>query len=200
MTKLILIRHGETEKNISRELYTADDLETLNEKGKTQMRATALVLKKMSPSVIYSSTEKRAQESAEILSRELNVPLKTIDGMQERNWGDFSGKLWSEVETILNQMSLEERYNYVPPNGESWKEAEERLIKAVNIVLKENEGKAVIIISHGGAIRILMPYLLNLPKEESFKHDPANASISIFNYIDGKFIKRIIDDTSHLKT
>ena len=72
------------------------------------------------------------------------------------------------------------------------------MINSVKKILKESYNKTVVIVSHAGAIRALMPYLLNAPKEESFKYNPANASISVFDYTGKKFIKRLIDDTSHL--
>ena len=162
------------------------------------MKATASALKKFNPVVVYSSTEKRAQESAQILSQELELPFKKITGIQERNWGDFAGKTWPEIKTVLDPMTFGERYSYVPPNGESWEEFETRMIKAIKRVLEKNKDKTVAIVSHGGAIRVLMPYLLNLPKEESFKYDPANASVTVFDYQENKFVKRLINDTSHL--
>lgn len=162
------------------------------------METTALVLQKSNPSVVYASSEKRALESATILSQKLNVPLKDIAGLQERNWGLFSDKPWSEVKVVLDKMSLEERYNYIPPGGESWKEFEERLVSAISKVLERNKDKTIIIVSHGGAIRALMPYLLGVPREESFKYDPANASITIFDRNEGGFTARLVNDTSHL--
>jgi broad specificity phosphatase PhoE len=198
MTTLILIRHGETTKNISDRLHRDKDPEPLNERGRIQMKATALALQKLNPSIVYASTEKRALESAAILSQKLSVPLENINGLQERNWGIFSDKPWSEVKAVLDKMSLEERYNYIPPGGESWKQFQERLVSAINKALEENKNKTVIIVSHGGAIRALMPYLLEVPREESFKYDPANASITVFDYNGGKFTARLVDDTSHL--
>lgn len=198
MTKLILIRHGETSKNVEGKLHRDKDEEELNEKGKSQMKITSLALKQYCPSIIYASREKRAQESAKIIAETLNLSVKTIDGLQERNWGDLSGKSWSEIRVILDPMTLDERYNYVPPNGESWKEFEIRLKNAINQVLSHNEGKNIVIVSHGGSIGALMPYLLGAPREESFKYDPASASITVFNYDGSVFIQEKVDDTSHL--
>lgn len=198
MIKLILIRHGETDKNIGKKLHQAQDLESLNGKGVGQMEKTASALKTENVGIIYSSNEQRAIESGKILSRKLAVPFKIILGMQERNWGKFSGKPWPEVEAILKPMSFDERYNYVPPGGESWKEFETRLIGSLKRILNENQGKTVIIVSHGGAIRALMPYLLNVPKGESFKYDPHNASITSFDYDGEKFFPKTINDTAHL--
>jgi broad specificity phosphatase PhoE len=199
MTTLILVRHGETKKNKAGELHGAFDSELLTAKGRRQLIKTSEALKNMNISLVYTSEENRAQESAKIVSENLGVPLKKIAGLQERNWGDFSGKSWDEVKEVLDPMTLQERFTYKPPEGESWKEAEERLINVVKKVLRMNEGKTVAIITHGGAIRILMPYLLGAPIEETFKHDPDNGSLTIFEYSDGKFKAKRINDTSHLK-
>lgn len=199
MGKLILIRHGETNKNVSNVLHSKDDPESLNELGKFQINKVADHLYPFLPVKIYSSDETRALESAEILSNALSVPVASIDGLQERNWGVFTGKPWSEVQNVLKPMSLEQRYNYVPQNGESWKEFETRLINAVNEVTKNIGDKAVAVVTHGGVIRALIPYLLQIPREESFKYNFDNASLSIFEYDGINFSKVIINDISYLK-
>lgn len=199
VTKLVLVRHGETKTNVGGKLHIAGDLEKLTKKGRAQIKITAKYLGSLNPATIYCSKEKRAGESAEIISKICNAPLLAINGLEERNWGDFSNKTWDEVKEVLEPMSLEKRYNYVPPKGESWKEVEERIIKTIDHILKDNQGKVVVVVSHAGTIRILMPYLLKAPKEETFKHNPDNASITIFDYSRGKFEKERINDTSHLK-
>lgn len=185
MTKLILIRHGETDKNVNNSLHATNDSESLNNNGIEQIRLTANKLISLSPSKIYSSKERRAIESANILSESLNVPFELINGMEERNWGIFTGKPWDEVKKILDPMTLDERYNYVPPNGESWKTFETRLISAIKKIVDTNSKQTIVVVTHGGAIRALIPYLLNIPREESFKYNPDNASIFLF-YYDGK--------------
>lgn len=198
MGKLILIRHGETEKNICNGLHALNDPEKLNETGRKQMEMTAIRLKRLSPSKIYSSKEKRALESARILSDFLHIPVKEIDGIQERNWGVFTGKPWEEVKRILDPMTLNERYHYVPQGGESWETFEHRLIEAMTKIVNDNTEETVVVVTHGGAIRALMPFLLGVPKEESFKYDPDNASLTIFDFDENGFTKVIADDTAHL--
>lgn len=187
MTKLILLRHGETNKNLDNTLHSIDDDAELNETGILQIEEVAQELKDYLPDIVYSSREKRSLESARILTQALGIPMLELDNIHERNWGKFTGQPWSEVEKILNPMNLDERYNYLPPGGESWKEFEERLTHAVKEVVIENQDKVVLIVTHGGAIRALMPYLLGKPKEESFKYDPKNASFVVFEYENGLF-------------
>ncbi len=198
MGKLILVRHGETAKNVGNSLHGANDPETLNQIGQKQINETANKLKEYSPFKIYTSKERRAIQSAEILSTQLNVPVETLDGMQERNWGVFTGQPWSEVKSVLDPMTLEERYTYVPQDGESWKVFETRLVDAIKKITRENPDKTIVVLTHGGAIRALMPFLLDIPKEESFKYDPDNASLTIFDFNEDRFTKVTVNDTSHL--
>lgn len=196
MGKLILVRHGETSKNVKGRLHSTNDSEILNENGIAQMQKVADRLKEYSVFKIYCSKESRAVESADLLSKSLKIPKTIIDGLQERNWGEFSGKPWSTVQKVLDPMSLEERYTYVPKNGESWESFEKRLVGSIEKVIdKEN---TIVVVTHGGAIRALMPYLLRVPKEESFKYDPGNASLTIFDYDGENYNIETIDDSRHL--
>lgn len=132
MKKLILVRHGETNKNISNKLHQSGDLELLNENGVTQITKTKLA----GIDVVYHSLEARAVQSAKIISDLCGVTAVPLEGLQERNWGVYSNKPWSEVSKILEGLTLEERYLYIPENGESWKDFESRLISVIkNIVL-----------------------------------------------------------------
>ena len=198
MRLLILVRHGETRKNLLSNLHSSDDPESLNKTGIDQIEKTALVLKEYLPFNLYSSIKRRAVESAKIISEINNVPVNFIEGMEERNWGVYSGKPWDDVSKILDPLSLEERFNFVPKNGESWKAFEIRLIKALKRVLTTQD-KNIVIVTHGGSIRALLPFLLNTSKDESFKFDPANASLTIFEIKKHQFRKIVIADTSHLE-
>lgn len=198
MKNLFLIRHGQTNKNISNALHKKGDEETLNNEGKEQIIKTAAKLKAQRITKIYCSNEIRAMESAKIISEICEVPMETISGFEERNWGDYSGKPWSEVKLILDPMNLDERYLYIPPNGESWKDFETRLNETLTKIKNGHDGDNVCVVTHGGAIRALMPLLLNVPKEESFKYDPKNASITLFELENDKYKPLLIDDITHL--
>ena len=198
-TTLIFIRHGETETNVSGKLHKSDDPKELTELGKKQIKLAAQAVKKYNPSVLFSSKERRALQSAKIIADEYGLKVNEVSGLQERDWGDYSGKTWPEIQTILDKMTLEERFNYIPPNGESWKAFDERLKSRLDEIMKDNLGKTIVIVSHGGAIRALMPHLLGVPKEESFKYDPDNASLTVFEYSEGNFEKILVNDTSYLK-
>lgn len=198
MERIILVRHGQTKKNKVGIIHSFGDEELLNETGIDQIKKTASKLEEFSPVKVFSSQGKRATQSGDLIAQNLKVKLEVIRGLEERNWGDFSGRTWEEVAKVLDPMTLDQRYNYIPPNGESWKEFETRLIKTINKILAENKEATTVVVSHGGAIRALMPYFLNMPGDESFKYKPDNASITIFDHKEGKFTKIIVNDTQHL--
>jgi broad specificity phosphatase PhoE len=138
MEKIILVRHGQTNTNVRGVMHAVKDEEVLNEEGKRQMAKVAEDLEYLKPTKIYTSNEKRTKESGDIIAKKFGIPLETLEDIGERNWGDFVGQPWSEVEKILKPMSIEQRYLYTPPNGESWKTFETRLIQAINKIIKEN--------------------------------------------------------------
>lgn len=183
MTQIILVRHGETATNLAGKIHSYEDTAILNQTGKRQIKKIVLKLKKLQPDLIYSSEERRSVQSAEILAENLQIPRKTIPGLQERNWGAFSGKSWKEVtkEIDLKKMTVDQRYKYIPPQGESWQQFEKRLIRAILKIRNDNPNRNIIIVTHMEAIRTLMPYLLHKPLEESFKYDPACASVTVID-------------------
>lgn len=200
MTKLILVRHGETEVNVKGKIHKHGDLEELTKNGVSQIQKTSEALKKLNPWAVYCSKENRAKQSAKIISDRLKLPLYEVEGLEERNWGDYAGLSFQEIKEKagMDKMAFDERYTFHPPYGESWKETEERLLKVLDDIISKNMSKNVVLVTHGGSIRIYMPTLLGVNKEESYKYDPDNASISVFDYKNGKFNKVIYNDTSHL--
>lgn len=197
-TRLILVRHGQTTKNVQGVLHSRSDESVLSELGRQQIGATAERLKGEGVDLIYSSKETRAVQSAQLIAKVLGKEPRSLDGLEERNWGVFEGQPWSKVKAVLDPLGSEQRYEYVPEKGESWQGFETRTNKVIKEIIDENQGKCVVIVTHGGVIRVLMPYFLQAPREESYKYNPKNASLTIFDLEDNHLIPMVVDDTSHL--
>jgi broad specificity phosphatase PhoE len=196
MTKIFFIRHGETKVNARGLMHKTIDKTALSNGGLKQVELLANALKNID--VIYSSNEKRCVQSARILGEKMSIKVNIIDGFQERNWGELSEKSWCEIENIIGKFDFKQRYEYVPPGGESWRGFESRLLKTLELIMKENEGKTIVIVTHGGVIRALMPTFLQKVKQESYKYDPENASITEVEYDDGKWKLIRVNDVRHL--
>ena len=73
-----------------------------------------------------------------------------------------------------------------------------RLETSLDIITK-SDNKVVAVVMHGGALRALMPILKDLPKDNSFQYDFDNASITYFEYSNGKFKSILENSTEHLR-
>lgn len=195
--RLIFIRHGETAINVRGLTHITNDFEDLTEVGMMQAKKAGKFCKEKNVNKIYCSPEQRAQTTAKIISNILEISYKVIGELRERNWGDWEGKPWNEIKQILDTKSLEERYTFIPPNGESWKQMEKRLKQALSAIISNND-ETIAIVTHGGTLRGLIPILNNSPKEISFKYDFANGSVTTFDYIEGQFKEILVNDISHL--
>ena len=197
--RLIFIRHGETEVNIQGKIHFTGDDTGLTAKGIEQIKHTLSVLRRNKAEKVYCSPEKRAEQSAKIITNALRLPLEILKELRERNWGKWEGRHWSGVKEKLDKMGLNERYSFVPPRGESWKQMEERLKNDLKTITSGKE-KCVCIVTHAGALRGLMPILMNEELSISLKYDFDNGSVTIFDYENGKFKEIIVNDISHCKS
>src|SRR3989344_2495369 len=105
MVRLILIRHGKTAKNVRGILHSRSDDSSLDEEGIDQMKRVGRVLKGENVVQLFCSKEKRAVESARIISQICRVTRKEVAGLEERDWGVFEGCPWSDVQAILERLS-----------------------------------------------------------------------------------------------
>lgn len=197
--RLMFIRHGQTNENIHDTIHKhSTQEEGLNEKGRAQIERLVSVCKKNKINTIYTSPEKRAVESAEILAKRLKLPDPIIiDNLREREWGQWQGKPWTEVETILSKMTLSERYTFKPKAGESWQEMDARLEKALNHILEVTSTRAAIV-THAANLRALIPIVKKAPKQVSFLYAFHNASSTIFDYSAGVCYEVAVNDVTHL--
>lgn len=194
--KLIFVRHGETNKNTGNITHLTDDPTQLNDVGIDQIKKTAKLLIKYNPKSVYSSPEERTIQSAKIIAEALEAKIDRLDKFKERNWGKWEGKPWEEIKKILDPMTLNERYTFVPPGGESWEQMEKRIQGGLQKIIKTNQDS--VIVTHAGTLRGLMPVLKNEPRENSFKYDFKNASITVFEFEENRYRMLFENYTDHL--
>ena len=96
MTRLYLIRHGETLWNIERRAQGIKNIE-LSQRGIAQGKLLAQRLKKQKIDIIYSSDLSRAYETASIIGKEIDKPVYTLPEIREMNFGDWEGLTMSEI-------------------------------------------------------------------------------------------------------
>jgi broad specificity phosphatase PhoE len=196
--KVLLIRHGQTAFNRQGLVHGRADTTGLDDMGKAQVANLVPVCKAHQVKLLMSSPEIRALETAEILAVSLDLQIRQVEALRERDWGQWSGEPWEQIHGRLKPMSLEERFTFVPPDGESWQQMEQRLLRCAQ--QWQGLSESVAVVAHGGLLRALIPLLLEKPRETSFQYDLANASVSIFEVKGKRFNLLCLNDVDHLQT
>ncbi|HLW02704.1 MAG TPA: histidine phosphatase family protein [Ktedonobacterales bacterium] len=195
--RILFLRHGQTATNLKAAVHKKDDQELLDDVGCWQADQLAGVCLREKVEAIYCSPEKRALQTTEIIGGVLHLQPIVIEDLRERDWGDWSGKQWVEIQSYLQPMAPDERYTFIPPNGESWQQMENRLKRTLQTVTT-SKNDCIAVVTHGGALRALMPILKSQPKETSFQYEFKNASVTIFELSSGVWHDVSENDTTHL--
>lgn len=179
--RIILVRHGLSEANISR-FYSLDDT-ILHESGFSVLNNTRRNLEKYEIDEVYASKLKRSQETAQ----RLGFSDFKIDGrLNELDFGEFKGKYFDQIkstEVEFFEKQKNDPFNFPYPGGESIND----LIKRMSEFLEEKskEDKNILCVSHGIAIKASLFWLLeDMANWQRFWID--NGSITVFNISDGK--------------
>ncbi|MFQ5925719.1 MAG: histidine phosphatase family protein, partial [Dehalococcoidia bacterium] len=90
MTRIILIRHGQTEWNRGERFRGRVDI-GLDETGMRQAEAAAERIARWGVAAIYSSPLKRATVTAQIIASRLHLPVEPVDGINDMDFGIWQG-------------------------------------------------------------------------------------------------------------
>ena len=197
-TKLILIRHGETEWSYQKRYCGFTDID-LNEKGRWQARRLLKRLNKEKIHEVYSSGMKRTLQCAKIVFQDM--PVEEMSDLREINFGIFEGLRYQDLMIEYPQVYrkwLENPLDIIIPRGESLNSLAGRVRKALRKILSQNSNKRVAIFTHGGPIRVILCDILKLDLKEIWKIESALASISIIEFVKGSAKIHLLNDISHL--
>lgn len=203
MVELVVIRHGQSVADIENRFEGQADY-PLTKLGKSQAKLLAeWVQCQYTPDVIFSSTLKRAKETAEIIQSVNIVDIIFDNDLVERSNGIIAGMLKEEANIKFP----------VPANGwkrhESVQDAEteievraraEKFISKLSSFITENPSlKRIAIVSHGSFISMLFRSFLNLPYDSNVFIPTGDTGIHIWKYEEGIRIIEKINMQEHLR-
>src|SRR5262249_9225907 len=152
------------------------------------MERVAQMLGSEHAAVIYTSPRRRTMESARILGAVLNAPIQVVAELREIDFGDFEGLSYDEIanrypELYREWMDAPTKIRF--PNGECEAQVRERALRAFEGICRQCEGKTVVIVSHGGVIRIILAWALRMPDECLFRLSQGHAAVNLLCCHDG---------------
>ena len=165
MTRLCLVRHGETAWNAEHRVQGQLDV-PLNESGRRQAQAVAEALAQEKFAAIYSSDLSRALQTAEISSRNLGLTINVEKDLRERHYGIFESLTYAEVKTRYPQDYA--RFEARDPefafrSGESLRDFSARSIAVATRIAGAHPGQSVLVFTHGGILDKLYRFVTGLP-------------------------------------
>ncbi|MGA9227393.1 MAG: histidine phosphatase family protein [Mesobacillus sp.] len=169
--QLLLIRHGESEDDFLEENYSGSTDLSLTPNGFIQVeKMSQRVLKDYPPDLIWSSTLKRARETAEVLSNTIGCSVEYIDRLREQQETESNQEFRVRGETVLS---------FIKENSSAY--------------------NRIAVITHGGMITKIIESFLQLPTENNKWFHTNNTGIHFLDYYKDLQIIKFANSTSHLE-
>ncbi len=211
-TRILLVRHGQTDWNINRRFMGYQDI-PLNAAGLQQAAALAQRLARLleddPPLAIYSSDLSRAWQTAQVIQQALlaarpgePLPLVAEPRLREMNFGQWEGFTYNELlssQAEALQAWNADLLNVAPPDGESMGRVAERVLAVYQETLTAHPDATVMIVAHGGPLQVLLAQALGLPVERYWQFHLGNTGwVELNVYPDGAILNRF-NDQAHLE-
>ena len=203
VTRIYLIRHGESVGNLHRICLGHTDLD-LTDLGREQAKKTAEALSEIDFAAIYSSDLQRAVHTAEPHAQKRGKPVAKSEFFRELYFGD-----WENASVLYLKEHHHEEFvigwrqnfgTFTAPNGESVVDMAERMAVGLKNIVREHVGENILVASHAAAIRALWGKISGLePHEWADAYPfPTNASYSVIEYDNGVLKPVSYSNDSHL--
>lgn len=188
MTRVILIRHGETFANAEFRLQGASD-GPLTVFGEQQIEHLGRHLDSFQIDHVVSSDLRRAVLTAEAIATHHNIMVEQTPLVREWDCGVWDGQT---AEVYLDMLAKLDKpiSEFHPEGGETLKDVRKRADEFLAQVLTDHMGETVVVCSHGDFIRMLVGSMLNLSIDQASQFFFNNASYSLFEH-DGRVWKAI---------
>jgi len=203
MTRMILVRHGETEWNRVERFRGRADV-PLNEKGLSQAELTGRrVAAEWRPMAVYSSPLSRAVKTAEAIAWHFDLKLETHPGLIDIDYGQWQGltpdearKQWPEVVNAWYNAP----HTACIPGGETLAALRSRAMRTVHELASLHEGQTILLMGHTVINRIILLGVLGLGNDRFWRLRQDTCAINVFEVEGGVFTLVSLNDTCHLRS
>ncbi len=203
MTRLIMIRHGQSAANFQSRFAGHSNFE-LTDLGRQQAECAAKYLRKIGekPDVIYSSDLLRAHSTAEPIAKEFGLPINDTEGLREIYAGSWEAMKVEDIYERYTEAFTTWRMDIANArctNGESVAELYARIVDFVCRLAKENDKKTILLASHATPVRAIDCFSRGWGAERiGDVQFVRNSAINIFEYENGVITPVRVDIVDHL--
>lgn len=204
-TRVVLIRHGESQVTVNRVLGGPRTCTGLSELGLHQterLRDRLIRTEEVEATALYSSAYPRARQTAEIIASAWGLPITIVPAFGEHDPGaECDGLTFQEFIDRYGMPDWEGDPHAVTfPGGETVAEFHHRVNAALSAAVDRHRGGVVVVSCHGGVIDAVFRYLLGLPMTGGFELHTVNTSLTEFVHARaGRWRLARYNDASHLE-
>lgn len=184
MTEIWLVRHGQTDWNLTRRFQGQTDI-PLNETGLQQAQNLAEKLQEETFDAVFSSDLLRASRTAECIAKGRHLAVKKDIRLREICQGEWEGMNLDEVIAKYKvDPTVEGRdpVNARAPGGESVAEVAARMSEAVDEISKQYPQGKILVVSHGVAVAAMYCAANQIPMEKHHEYIPENATPTVIHW------------------
>ena len=201
MTRIILVRHGQTEWNTSERFRGHADV-PLDSVGLAQADATGKYVARLcNPAAVYAAPLSRTLKTAEPVARLFNLPVEIEPGLIDVDCGQWQGltpvevrQRWpGEFEQWLN---LPEMFGF--PGGESLEEARLRAIRTVKALANRHPSQDIVLVSHTALNRLILLSALGLGCDRFWNLRQDTCAVNVLETRLNGFVVVSLNNTAHL--
>jgi 2,3-bisphosphoglycerate-dependent phosphoglycerate mutase len=201
LTRILLVRHGETDWNASGRIQGHSDT-PLNAAGRRQAQLTAQRLAREPIQALYSSDLARAYETATIIGAPLRLTVVTSRQLRERQYG-----AWEGLTAAAIQGHYPEQYalwrarstDFAPPQGETRGQLLARALGELQTIAGRHTGEVVAVVTHGGLCYVLINHILGSVDGDQREFTFGNASIHTLDVSADRWSVIALNDIAHLQ-
>lgn len=179
MTELWLVRHGQTDWNLTgRWQGQAPQAPGLNEAGWKQVLAARDQLKDIRFCAVYASDLLRSRQTAERIAESLDLSVHFDPRLREINLGAWEGMLSDDIKAQYPaemDARAKDPFHTRAPGGESPHQVSARVHAAVAEIGAKHLDGSVLIIAHGLSLAVILCHAHGIPTEQVYDHIPENA-------------------------
>lgn len=201
MVKLFLTRHGQTFWNVERRMQGQSNSD-LTPLGVKQAEALGKRLADERIDIIYTSPLQRAYDTASLIRGQRDIEIKTHDGLMELFLGPWQGRLLAEVteefpDEIDKFWNRPEQFDR--EGCENYYQLLKRASDTIAEIAEAEEGKNVLIVTHGIVLKTLRSYFQyqGIDEINNYAQSPQSTSLNIVEKRDGRWNVLLWNDTAH---
>lgn len=202
MTRIILIRHGQTAWNAEERIRGQVDV-PLDPVGVAQAQATAArVAREWQPVAVYCSPLQRAVQTAGYIAGEIGLDLRIEPELNDMNFGTWQGLSYREVRADWPEMArqwMEEPDRVSFPGGESLAQVQERAMAALHRIIERHADEQVVVVGHTVLNRVLLCAVLGLTNAAHWRIGQDTCAVNVIDWQRGRFYLQSLNDVCHLQ-